>query len=62
MREPCKNTECERLVYRQKGLGLCHACWQVASVIRHLLDHNLLQKAPEGQTASGLHLPKGVHV
>ena len=61
MRERCLNDECVRLVYKQQGLGLCHRCFEVAGVIRHLLQQGILQVGDKEQaTKSGLLLPKGV--
>ena len=61
MRSKCLNRDCSRMVYKQQGLGLCHRCYEVAGVIRHLLEQNILQVGDKEQaTKSGLYLPKGV--
>ncbi len=61
MRVNCANDECDRQVFKQQGLGLCHRCYEVAGVIRHLLQRNILQVGDKEQALkSGLILPKGV--
>ena len=61
MRSRCQNRECDRLVYKQQGMGLCHRCYEITGIIRHLLGMGVLQVGdPEKARASGLVLPKGV--
>ena len=61
MRENCLNDECDRKVYKQQGLGLCHRCFEVAGVIRHLLQQGILQVGDKEATSpGGILLPKGV--
>jgi len=61
VRSKCLNHECPRLVYQQRGLGLCHRCYEITGVIRHLLEKGILQVGDkEKARESGLILPKGV--
>ena len=60
MRKNCVNDECDRKVFQQRCLGLCHRCFEIAGVVRHLLEQNILQtKSGDPTTPSGLYLPKG---